>query len=57
MRAFEAKQDIMMNHIIEQLHRLGYYDTAGKSRRELVSQLAILRATEVNVENQENEWF
>ncbi|GGB41501.1 hypothetical protein GCM10011409_18780 [Lentibacillus populi] len=57
MKAFEAEENIMVKHIIDQLHQLGYYETAGKSKRELITKLAAKRAVEVRVEDPGSGWF
>jgi uncharacterized protein HemX len=47
----------MINHITEQLHEFKYFDTEGKSRKELTAKLAKLRAMEVKVGDPGSGWF
>ncbi|WP_164219341.1 hypothetical protein [Virgibacillus sp. YIM 98842] len=48
IRAHDMQEDIMINHIVEELNnRFNYHDTEGKSLRELKYKLAAFRAMEV----------
>lgn len=57
MKAMDVHEHIMINHITEQLHEFKYFDTENKSKRELVTKLAVFRAMEVKVESPNNSWF
>lgn len=54
MKTYQAKEDMMIQHIKEQLHQLGYTDTENKTKRELVSKLAYLRVID---DNPNSGWF
>lgn len=47
-----TKQEL--NHVIKQLNELGYYETNGKSSRELVQLLAVLQ---IKQESPHSSWF
>jgi hypothetical protein len=48
IRAHDMQEDIMINHIVEELNnRFNYHDTDGKTLRELKYKLAAFRAMEV----------
>lgn len=49
--------ELKKHHVIEQLRKHGYTDIEGKNYDELVKQLVVIRALEVNVESSENKWF
>ena len=57
MKAIDAHADLMTSHIIEQLNDLEYYETDGKTQKELISILAKLRALEIEVGNPGSGWF
>ena len=57
MRAHLIQDHQVNNHIIEQLNKLNYFDTEGKTQRELIHKLATLRAMEVKAVNPESGWF
>ena len=57
MGAYSVQEQIMTNHIIDQLHELNYRDTDGKTRKELIYKLAILKEMQVDVEHPESKWF
>lgn len=50
-------QQIEKDHIIEELHNLGYYNTAGLTYEELKQKLAVLRALEIDVSSSSNRYF
>ncbi|GEN30260.1 hypothetical protein HNQ35_000036 [Cerasibacillus quisquiliarum] len=54
------EQSIVRKIYIEQLNQLGYYNTEGKSNRQLAMILAAKtesQAREVNIASPENRWF
>lgn len=55
MKASEL--DFKTQHVIEQLNELGFEDTEDLSYGELVRKLAMARALEVDVTNDQNKWF
>lgn len=57
MKTYEAQDNIMINHIIDQLHEFNYYDTDGKTKKELIHKLAVLRAMEIKAESPHSSWF
>ncbi|MDY0395396.1 hypothetical protein ACFSMW_13375 [Virgibacillus halophilus] len=57
MKVYESREKREINHIRNQLHELGFKDTAGMTRRELVHKLAVKRAAEVKVESPGQGWF
>ena len=57
MKLAYTQEQLMINHIIDQLHDLGYYKTEGKSKRELTLALARERAIRVEAGNPESGWF
>lgn len=57
MKAVDVLETAKRDHIIEQLHKLNYTDTEGKSYRELKHKLATFQAIEVNVNSPESKWF
>lgn len=57
MRLVNYEEELMTNHIIDQLNQLGFYATEGKSKRELINILARIKAMEVKVTGPEKEWF
>lgn len=57
MKVYESREKREISHIRNQLHELGFKDTAGMSRRELVHKLAVKRAAEVKVESPGQGWF
>lgn len=58
IRAIDMQENIMINHIVEELNkRFNFYDTDGKSLRELKYKLAAFRAMEVKAENPNNSWW
>ncbi|MBB6452007.1 hypothetical protein HNQ94_000428 [Salirhabdus euzebyi] len=57
MKAADVLETHKRNHIVEQLHKLKYFDTDGKSYEELKRKLAILRAMEIDVGTDANKWF
>jgi hypothetical protein len=54
MKAYQAIEKSVTNNIAEELHKIGYKETEGKTTRELSTKLAVLR---VKVESPENRWF
>lgn len=42
------------DNIIEELNRMGYHDTEGKTLKELTTRLAVLQ---IQVDNDNNAWF
>lgn len=57
MKAVDYQEWLMINHITDQLHKLGYYDTNGKTYKELRLTLARLRAMEVEAGDPGQGWF
>ena len=57
MKTVAVKEDLMRNHVVDQLNEFGYTDTDGKKYRELVSILARLRAMEVEISDPGQNWF
>lgn len=57
MKAHGIKEQYKINYIIDQLHTYNYYDTDGKTLRELTAKLAALRASDVKVESPHSSWF
>ncbi|MGJ9460087.1 hypothetical protein [Oceanobacillus sp. CF4.6] len=57
MRVHIVQEQLVSNHIIEQLNELNYYDTDGKTRRELIHKLATLKEMQVDIEHPESKWF
>lgn len=57
MRAHLIQEHQVNSLIIEQLNKLNYFDTEGKTQRELIHKLATLRAMEVKAVNPESGWF
>lgn len=55
MKTHEVEESIMINHIIDKLHEFNYYDTEGKTKKELVFKLATLRAMEIELEVEMNK--
>ncbi len=51
-QSVEVKSDI--EHVIDELNALGYYDTAGKSLKELSTRLAL---HQIKAESSHNTWF
>lgn len=49
--------DYKKAYIIEQLEKYGYQDKGDTSYKELVNQLARLRAMEVEVKSPHSSWF
>lgn len=54
---YRLLDDLKKKHIIEQLHNLGYYDTDGKTYKELKHMLVIKRFYEIDHEHSSNEYF
>ena len=52
-----AKAEFEKAYVIEQLEKYGYRDTDNKTFKELVYQLARLRALEVKVSSPHSSWF
>ncbi|WP_158586214.1 hypothetical protein [Oceanobacillus profundus] len=57
MKLAYTQEQLMINHIKDQLHELGYLDTEGKTKRELKLALARERAIRVEAGNPESGWF
>lgn len=57
MRPTTIEHNLKESHVINQLNKLGFYDTAGKSYRELKMKLALERAKQVEVSSSKNAWF
>lgn len=57
MKAADLKEDHLRAHHVEQLNKLGYYDTEGKSLYQLTSILARERFNQVNHDSSESVWF
>lgn len=45
------------SHVEEQLHAIGFTDTANMTYKQLVHKLSVLRAMEVDVEATANKFF
>lgn len=43
-----------LSNVIDELHALGYTETAGKSSRELVQMLAVMQ---IRAENPHSTWW
>lgn len=54
MKAVDVQENIMTNIIIDRLHELGFENTEGKTKKELVR---ILAAMDVKVDSPNNSWF
>jgi len=52
-----AETEYIKSHYIEQLNKLGYYDTDGLSPDELKVKLAIARMKNIDYSSPENKWF
>lgn len=50
-------QDFKRKHIIDQLKKHAYFDVHDKSYEELKQKLALIRATEIDITNDDNRWF
>lgn len=50
-------QQIEKDHIIEELHNLGYFNTAGLTYEELKQKLAIMRFRQIYQSSSANRWF
>lgn len=57
MKLANYEKELMTNHIVEQLNQLDFYETDGKSQRELINILARMRAMEIEVSGPEKGWF
>jgi len=57
MKVVDTQEQLMINHITEQLHELNYYDTEGKTGRELAYILARIRYMQIEAGNPESGWF
>lgn len=44
-------------HVTEELHALGFYDTANMDYQQLVHKLSVMRAMEIDVEASANHFF
>lgn len=44
MKVASTQENYMIAYVIEQLNKLGYYDTTGKTLYKLTSTLATIRA-------------
>lgn len=57
MKASDLKEDMLRAQYIEQLNKLDYYDTEGKSLYQLTNILTRLRFNQINHDSAENAWF
>lgn len=57
MKTVDVQENLKRQHIVDRLHELNYYDTDGKTYKELVHKLAVLQAMEINIGSDENKWF
>lgn len=57
MKVADTKEDRLIAHHVEQLNKLGYTDTEGKSLYQLRSTLARIRFNQINHDSSENVWF
>lgn len=57
MKLIDIHEEYMTNHIIDQLNDLGFYDTEGKTQRELKYILARKRITEIEPDVPGQGWF
>lgn len=61
MKVADTKEDRLIAHTAAQLHKLGYYDTTGKTLYQLTSTLARVRRIrefeQINHDSSENVWF
>jgi demethoxyubiquinone hydroxylase (CLK1/Coq7/Cat5 family) len=57
MKVADTKEDRLRAHYIEQLNKLGYHDTNGKTLHQLNSILATLRFNRINHDSAANVWF
>ncbi|WP_156520683.1 hypothetical protein [Oceanobacillus sp. Castelsardo] len=53
----QTLDDYKKSFVIEQLRKYNYHDTDEKDYKELVNQLARLRAMEVEVKSPHSDWF
>lgn len=57
MKMSHFKIDYEVNHIIDQLNELGFYETEGKSQKELIDILARIKAMEIKADRPGMGWF
>lgn len=57
MKVADTKEDRLIAHHVEQLNKLGYTDTEGKSLYQLTSILARERFNRIDHDSSANEWF
>lgn len=57
MKLVDPQEKYMTNDIIDQLNKLGFYDTEGKTQRELKYILARKRITEIEPDVPGQGWF
>lgn len=57
MKMADLKEDHLIAHHIEQLNKLDYFDTEGKSLYQLTSILATIRFNQINHDSSESVWF
>jgi len=57
MKVANLKEDRLIAHHVEQLNKLGYTDTDGKSLYQLQSILLVKEFEQINHDSSENVWF
>jgi len=57
MKVADTKEDRLHAHYVEQLNKLEYYDTEGKSLYQLTSILARERFNRINHDSPDSAWF
>lgn len=57
MKVADTKEDRLIAHHVEQLNKLGYFDTEGKSLYQLTSILKVKEFEQINHDSPKNAWF
>jgi len=57
MKVADLKHDRLRAHHIEQLNKLGYHDTEGKSLYQLTSILKVKEFEQINHDSADSVWF
>lgn len=57
MKVADTKEERLHAHYIEQLNKLDYFDTDGKTLYQLTNILTRLRFERINHDSADNVWF
>jgi len=57
VKSHDINEQRMMAHYVEQLNKLGFYDTDGMGYLELKQKLAVERMRNIDYESPANQYF